>query len=229
MHPYLDKSSVHPNRPNSTVPCSTLPRTHRLGKSCTLDGAVEDTYLPPTRPKLVRNVVDPVCPGEEGSGLSPQGQPSASFQSDKAEGLGGGSYSVGDSVQPKLGLARVGDAYTGIPQTAVQEAGAPANATQYANCPTARCLYPGVEGTLCLQEISCATVPRHFAGHGVENKSRKEVIRCEWKGCVKKVSRHTFARHIREVHLRHTRGKVAKARRTIRGNTSNTRLIDLVK
>ncbi|KAI6038628.1 hypothetical protein EDC04DRAFT_2603797 [Pisolithus marmoratus] len=85
-------------------------------------------------------------------------------------------------------------------------ADAPVNVTPYANCPSTPCLYPGVEGTLCLQEISCVTVPNHFIGHGIENKSRKDMIECEWEGCAKRVARHTFVRHVREVHLRHMRG-----------------------
>ncbi|KAI6038417.1 hypothetical protein EDC04DRAFT_1977869 [Pisolithus marmoratus] len=114
----------------------------------------------------------------------------------------------------ELGLARAEDAYTVVPHNEMQVVnrvyesrygvGGPANETQYTNCPLARCLYTGVEGTPCLQEISCATVPTHFAGHSIEKKSRKEVIHCKWKGCVKAISRHTFVRHIR-VHLGHIR------------------------
>ncbi|KAI6011911.1 hypothetical protein EDC04DRAFT_2609659 [Pisolithus marmoratus] len=102
----------------------------------------------------------------------------------------------------ELGLARVGDAYTVVPHNAVQVVnrvyesrygtGGPANETQHTSCPLARCRYTGVEGTPCLQEISCATVPTHFASHGIKNKSRKEVIHCKWKGCDKAISRHTF-------------------------------------
>ncbi|KAI6100936.1 hypothetical protein EDD16DRAFT_1549746 [Pisolithus croceorrhizus] len=129
------------------------------------------------------------------------------------------------------GLSQVDDALIGLPRSAVQDAGASTNycpifrddgllascvhsasylqETRYANCPTTRCLYPGTEETLCLQEISCATAPSHFASHGIENKSRTEMIRCKWRGCVKNVTRHAFARHIREVHLQHRRGTSA--------------------
>ncbi|KAI6104864.1 hypothetical protein EV401DRAFT_2015169 [Pisolithus croceorrhizus] len=163
--------------------------------------------------------MDPTCLGENENGPSLQG-------------LVSGSCSSGDSVQytsesnpvvhsgvtymhdnttrnAELGLARVDDAHTGLPQSAVQEAGAPSNEARYAGCPTTQCLYPGTEEILCLQEISFATVPSHFASHGIENKSRTEIIRCKWKGCVTNVTRHAFARHIREVHLRHLRGTSA--------------------
>lgn len=119
------------------------------------------------------------------------------------------------TLDTDLGLARGGDADTMLPQNAVQEvthkyranypAGAPTDKSQYSNCPSTSCLCLCVDGTLCLKEISCATVPSHFVAHGVEKKSRKEAIRCMWKGCVKTVTRHTFARHIREVHLGHVR------------------------
>ncbi|KAI6164219.1 hypothetical protein EDD17DRAFT_1506705 [Pisolithus thermaeus] len=140
----------------------------------------------------------------------------------------------------ELGLARAGDPYIWVLQDAVHEAGAPSNVrnicpisrgsrspasyfhlqeNQYASRPTTPCLYPGVEGKLCLQDISCATVPSHFTGHGIGNRSRKEVIRCSWEGCVKKITRHTFARHIREVHLRHVRGTGAHSLGTIQGGS----------
>ncbi|KAI6100410.1 hypothetical protein EDD17DRAFT_1516027 [Pisolithus thermaeus] len=133
----------------------------------------------------------------------------------QAKGLVGGSYTFGDSVHynsesnplvhscvnytpsnttrnAELGSARVEDAYTGLPQNAVQEARTLANGHQYANCLTMQCLYPGREEMLCLQELSCGTVSSHFASHGIENKSRTEIIRCEWKGCVANVTRHAF-------------------------------------
>ncbi|KAI6030560.1 hypothetical protein F5J12DRAFT_779687 [Pisolithus orientalis] len=116
----------------------------------------------------------------------------------------------------ELSLTQGGDADKVLPQNAVQEAThgyrasyraeAPPDESRYSNCPSTSCLCLCVGGTLCLQEISCATVPSHFVGHGIENKSRKEAIRCMWKGCVKTVARHTFVRHIREVHLGHVRG-----------------------
>lgn len=114
------------------------------------------------------------------------------------------------------GSARVDNPYNVLPQDSVQgvnrvcnagcDAGVLAKENKYASCPLTRCLYPSVEGTLYLQEISCAVVPGHFVCHGVENKSRKEVIHCRWKGCATTVARHTFVRHIREVHLGHIRG-----------------------
>lgn len=209
---------MHPDHPKPTTPCSTL-LTRSSSKSYALDGAVGDTYLLPNQPKLVSNM-HPTCPGE--------GESRSSLQ-----GLVGESYSSGDSVRctteqsqvaypgvsytpnnTTLGKdSGVGDTYTGLSQYTVQEAkriceashgaDAPVN---YASCPITQCLYPGVGGSLCLQEISCATVPSHFTSHGIENKTRKEAIRCEWEGCVKNVTRHTFTRHIREVHLRHLRG-----------------------
>ncbi|KAI6117549.1 hypothetical protein EDD16DRAFT_1519988 [Pisolithus croceorrhizus] len=164
---------MHPDHPKSTTPCSTL-LTRSSSKSYALDGAVGDTYLLPNQPP------------------------------DKAEGLVGESYSSGDSVRctteqsqvaypgvsytpnnTTLGKdSGVGDTYTGLSQYTVQEAkriceashgaDAPVN---YASCPITQCLYPGVGGSLCLQEISCATVPSHFTSHGIENKTRKEAIR----------------------------------------------------
>lgn len=211
---------MHPDHPGSTVHRSTLSTTCPSSKPYALNGAVGHTYyLPPGQPKLVSNIVDPTCPHEEVDGPSLQG-------------IAGGSYSFGDSAQhtsepsrvvhgpsvtytlnntaqtAESGLARARDTYVWVPQNAVQKAGATSNENQYANCPTTQCHYPGngIKGNLCLQEISCAAVPSHFTGHGIENKSRKETIRCEWEGCVKTITRHTFARHIREVHLRHTRG-----------------------
>ncbi|KAI6162480.1 hypothetical protein EDD17DRAFT_549334 [Pisolithus thermaeus] len=160
--------------------------------------------------------MDATCSGERGNGPS--------------QGLVSGSYSFGDlytselnqAMYPtityvpnnttrnaELGSAQVDDARIGLLWDAAQEARAPANETRYTNCSTTRCLYPGAEGMLCLQWISCATVPSHFADHGIENKSRAEMIRCKWKGCVSDVTRHAFARHIREVHLRHLRGTSA--------------------
>ncbi|KAI6109026.1 hypothetical protein EDD16DRAFT_1616798 [Pisolithus croceorrhizus] len=194
-------------------------RMHPLSRSYTLDGAVGDTYFPPARPQLVPNAMDPTCLGGRENGPS-------------LPGLVGGSYTFGDSVHynsesnplvhscvnytpsnttrnAELGSARVEDAYTGLPQNAVQEARTLANGHQYANCLTMQCLYPGREEMLCLQELSCGTVSSHFASHGIENKSRTEIIRCEWKGCVANVTRHAFVRHIREVHLQHLRGASA--------------------
>lgn len=118
--------------------------------------------------------------------------------------------------ETESGSVRVDNPYRVLPHNSEQGvsrvcnascgAGVTYNETKYSGCPLTRCLYPIVEGTLCLQEISCAIVPSHFVGHGVENKSRKEVIHCRWKGCVTAVARHTFVRHIREVHLGHIRG-----------------------
>lgn len=189
--------------------------TRPSSKACTLNGVVGHTYLPPGQPKLVSNIVDPTCPGEEGNGPSLQGRASEScsfddsvqYTSEPSRVVYGPSvtYTLNNTAQTaEWVLAGARD--TWVLQNAAQEAGATSNETQYANCPTTQCLYPGVEGNLCLQEISCAAVPIHFTGHGIENKSRKETIHCEWEGCVKKITRHTFARHIREVHLRHLRG-----------------------
>lgn len=168
-------------------------------------------------------------------------------QPNKTEETAGESYSSGDSYtldkttrNAELGLARAGGPYIWVLQNAVHEAEGPFNArntcpisrgsrspvsyfhlqgNQYAGCPTTPCLYPAVEGKLCLQDISCATVPSHFTGHGIGNRSRKEVIRCRWEGCVKKITRHTFARHIREVHLRHVRGTGAHSLGAIQGSS----------
>ncbi|KAI6117577.1 hypothetical protein EDD16DRAFT_1726923 [Pisolithus croceorrhizus] len=75
----------------------------------------------------------------------------------------------------------------------------------YHNCEQKKCLYPGPNGTRCLQEISCATVPEHFVSHGIMNKPREEMILCQWEGCSEKVGRHNFVRHVREKHLGHAR------------------------
>lgn len=209
-----------------TIPCSVL-LTRSSSKSYTLDGAVGDTYLLPTQSKLLSST-DPTCPGEGGSYFSLQGLVGESCSSgdsvrcttEQSQVIYHGvPYTPNNTTfERELGLAKAGDTNTGLSQYVGQEAkrvceasyGAdgPVNSreTQYANCPLTRCLYPGVRGSLCLKEISCATVPNHFTGHGIENRTRKVAIRCKWKGCVKTVTRHTFARHIREVHLGHVRG-----------------------
>ncbi|KAI6103189.1 hypothetical protein EDD17DRAFT_1654871 [Pisolithus thermaeus] len=76
----------------------------------------------------------------------------------------------------------------------------------YDGCVLKECLYLGPNGTRCSQVITCATVPEHFISHGVANKSRDEVISCQWEGCSHRVMRHNFVRHVREKHLGHVRG-----------------------
>ncbi|KAI6129113.1 hypothetical protein EV401DRAFT_811659 [Pisolithus croceorrhizus] len=73
------------------------------------------------------------------------------------------------------------------------------------NCERKKCLYPGPNGTRCLQQITRATVPKHFVGHGTTNKSLEEIILCQWEECFEEVVRHKFVRHIREKHLGHVR------------------------
>ncbi|KAI5993760.1 hypothetical protein F5J12DRAFT_428922 [Pisolithus orientalis] len=80
------------------------------------------------------------------------------------------------------------------------------------------CKYRDPDGEPCMQEITYATVPKHFATcHGVKAISREQRVTCRWVGCVEKqVRRHSFVRHIREKHLGYTRGsalrKFGKAR-----------------
>lgn len=76
----------------------------------------------------------------------------------------------------------------------------------YVWCPRMLCHYLFADGTRCLQVITCDTVSTHFAGHGVEGKSRAEEILCRWEGCFQPQKRHNFVRHVREAHLGHRRG-----------------------
>ncbi|KAI6111724.1 hypothetical protein EDD16DRAFT_1198574 [Pisolithus croceorrhizus] len=204
---------------NSILPCPMLLKMYLLSRSYTLEGAVGDAYFPPAQPQLVPNAMDPTRLVEGMNSPSPRGLVSRSCSSGDSVQYTSESYPVVHSgvtcmlhnttCNAELGLSQVDDARIGFPQSVVQETGAPANESRYANCPTTRCLYPGTGEILCLQEISCPTVPSHFATHGVENKSRMEMIHCKWRGCVAKVTRHGFVRHIREVHLQHRRGTSA--------------------
>ncbi|KAI6151092.1 hypothetical protein BKA82DRAFT_1000866 [Pisolithus tinctorius] len=221
MHPYPHNSFMHPDHPNSTVVCSTFFSALQSSDPC----------LPPAQPNVAPNVLDHTCPGcGEGGGVSslqgfvcesyPFGG-SIQYTSEPSQVIHPSITCMSNNTtsDAELGPAGVDNANSVFPQNAVQEvnricdascgAGALVNETQYANCPPTRCLYSNAEGTLCLQEISCGTVSSHFVGHGIRNKSRKEVIYCGWEGCVKAVARHTFVRHIREVHLGHVRGTSA--------------------
>ncbi|KIK17035.1 hypothetical protein PISMIDRAFT_15442 [Pisolithus microcarpus 441] len=80
----------------------------------------------------------------------------------------------------------------------------------YHNCEPKKCLYPGLNGKRCSQEITCAKVSEHFVIHGITNKHRDEAIPCEWDGCSRGVVRHNFVRHIREKHLGHVRSTTPK-------------------
>ncbi|KAI5998895.1 hypothetical protein EDC04DRAFT_3147427 [Pisolithus marmoratus] len=225
MHSSPDKSFLHHDYPNTTVPWPTFLGTGVFSKSYTLDGAVGDTYMLPPQPKLVCNAVNPTGPGEGGSGPSLPGLVrESSLFSDSVQNASE-SKLVHSSVartpnnatlEAELEPARIGGTCTVLPENAAQVvnrvyevscgARAPVTVTQHTNCRPTRCLYLDADGTLCLQEISCASVPSHLAGHGIKNRSRKEVIQCKWKGCAKAVVRHTFVRHIREAHLGHARG-----------------------
>ncbi|KAI6038414.1 hypothetical protein EDC04DRAFT_2896432 [Pisolithus marmoratus] len=108
----MDKSSMHADYPNSTVPCMPFFGTHPFSESYTLDGAVGDTYLPSAQPKLVPNVVLPTWLGEEGYNTSLQ------------EGPVGESYSFGNSVQYTSEPNRiVQPSATYTPNSATREAG----------------------------------------------------------------------------------------------------------
>ncbi|KAI6036946.1 hypothetical protein BKA83DRAFT_4120580 [Pisolithus microcarpus] len=121
---------MHSDHPKSTTPCPIL-LTRSSSKSYTLDGAVGDTYLLPTK------------------------------RPDKAEGLVGESYSSGDSVrctteqsqvvydgvtytpnnttfEREWGLAKVGDTHTGLSQYVVQEAKRVCEASYGADAPVNR-------------------------------------------------------------------------------------------
>ncbi|KAI6110118.1 hypothetical protein F5141DRAFT_1203370 [Pisolithus sp. B1] len=87
----------------------------------------------------------------------------------------------------------------------------------YDGCVLKECLYLGPNGTRCSQVITCATVPEHFISHGVANKSRDEVISCQWEGCSYRVMRHNFVRHVREKHLGHVRGSATHSSKKERG------------
>ncbi|KAI6150005.1 hypothetical protein EDD17DRAFT_1640979 [Pisolithus thermaeus] len=75
---------------------------HLSSKSYTLDGAVGDTYLPPTQSTLVPNM-EPTRPGTGENGPSLQGHPSTSFifwsQPEKAEEPVSESCAFGDPLR----------------------------------------------------------------------------------------------------------------------------------
>ncbi|KAI6144873.1 hypothetical protein EDD17DRAFT_1654883 [Pisolithus thermaeus] len=109
-----------------------------------------------------------------------------------------------------IGPAKAGNRRSGAnPGSVSQKKG-------YHNCEQKKCLYPGPNGTRCLQEISCATVPEHFVSHGITIKPR-EMILCQWEECSEKVVRHNFVRHVREKHLGHVRGSATRNSKKERG------------
>jgi hypothetical protein len=60
----------------------------------------------------------------------------------------------------------------------------------------------------CSAQIACKGVPAHFGDtHGIRKLGRNTMIDCLWEGCLKRVQRKNFARHVRERHLRHPREK----------------------
>lgn len=186
--------SKHTPRPTYTIPCSILPM-HLSSKSYALDGAVGDTYLQFTRSKLVPNV-DPTCPGKEES--------DPSLQEPISESCPFVDH-VRHTPEPSP-VKRSSVTHTPDNTTRETELGQAEDAL-YAKCPPAECRYPGVQGKkFCSEKINCATISDHFISHGIENKSRKRVIHCEWNGCGKRVTRCAFVRHIREAHFAHKRG-----------------------
>ncbi|KAI6030564.1 hypothetical protein F5J12DRAFT_298331 [Pisolithus orientalis] len=230
---------MYPDQPKLTFSLSTL-LTCSCDESNMFNGAVRDTYLAPTQ---LACSPDPTCSGygerrgDSSSQLHHQGlvgndpcsfSDSVRYTSGQSQKGHSCTVFTPDTItwDAELDLARVGDADTVLPQNAVQEVthgyrasyctGTPTN---YSNCPSTSCLHLCVDGTLCLQEISCATVPSHFVGHGVKKKSRKKAVRCMWEGCVKTVARHSFVRHVREKHLGHVRERASTTRRTNRATS----------
>ncbi|KAI6014184.1 hypothetical protein EDC04DRAFT_2756035 [Pisolithus marmoratus] len=81
-----------------------------------------------------------------------------------------------------------------------------------ADFPLHPCQFLKSNGEPCMQKITYATVSTHFANcHGIKAMSRQQRVVCQWVGCVDKdVRRHSFVRHIREKHLRYTRGSARR-------------------
>ncbi|KIO06701.1 hypothetical protein M404DRAFT_438717 [Pisolithus tinctorius Marx 270] len=74
---------------------------------------------------------------------------------------------------------------------------------QFSNCPRRVCRY-NRDGKECGQPITCGTAPGHFRTiHGIRGMSRKVEISCKWPKCGAKAQRHSFMRHVRNVHLAH--------------------------
>jgi hypothetical protein len=74
---------------------------------------------------------------------------------------------------------------------------------------TMPCQYTGEDNSeRCGVQITCKSVPAHFGDtHGVRRLGRNTKIDCLWKGCLKRVQRKNFVRHVRERHLAHPREK----------------------
>lgn len=181
---------------------------HLSSKSYALDGAVGDTYLQFTR-----------------SVRYPEKTTSCMLRLDIETRTQCGPYLSGErrerSITPRSAISLVHFLVADPEPSPVKRSSVthtPDNTTRetelgqaedalYAKCPPAECRYPGVQGKkFCSEKINCATISDHFISHGIENKSRKRVIHCEWNGCGKRVTRCAFVRHIREAHFAHKRG-----------------------
>ncbi|KAI6009685.1 hypothetical protein EDC04DRAFT_852040 [Pisolithus marmoratus] len=89
------------------------------------------------------------------------------------------------------------------PQTANNET--VLNQNQVTSCHSQPCLY-NQNGNTCAEPVTCDTMAEHFgAMHDVKRMGREDQISCQWPNCGRKVRRHNFARHIREMHLQHKR------------------------
>lgn len=82
------------------------------------------------------------------------------------------------------------------------------HASDYKGCPSTRC---GYSTPKCNAPIDCGNASEHLrVKHGVRDIGRSEHITCGWEGCGQSVLRNNFLRHIREVHLEHTRNNTGR-------------------
>ncbi|KAF8837959.1 hypothetical protein BDN67DRAFT_972216 [Paxillus ammoniavirescens] len=58
---------------------------------------------------------------------------------------------------------------------------------------------------VCSEPLSCRTASEHFKAHGIVNMVSTMLIFCQWDGCCETIRRDNFIRHVRALHLGHTR------------------------
>ncbi|KAG9318210.1 hypothetical protein JVU11DRAFT_290 [Chiua virens] len=89
-----------------------------------------------------------------------------------------------------------------------------ASATTTQTLCTAICQYPNNSGTgICGVPITCRDVSAHFKHvHGIRDMNELDKVVCKWGRCFMELSRKSFARHIRERHLNHSRKRGCSAR-----------------
>ena len=72
---------------------------------------------------------------------------------------------------------------------------------------TMPCQWPGEDNSQTRgAQIACKRIPAHFGDtHGIRKLGRNTMVGCMWKGCLKRLKRKNFVRHVRERHLDHAR------------------------